>query len=129
MKRALQRAKLQLPFHVAQNGEEAISYLSGESIYADRATYPIPQFVFLDLKMPLMDGFEVLEWIRDQPALAQLKVIVLSSSPEERDRDRALRLGAQRYVIKPPTPEMLQEIMQSVPECRQEPRPAEKLEA
>jgi len=111
MQRAMSKAKLSLPMHVAINGQEAIDYLSGEGKYGDRNIYPIPNHLFLDLKMPLVNGFEVLEWLRDQSSLGNIDVFVLSSSPEERDRDRSQKLGAKAYLVKPPTPEMLLEVL------------------
>jgi CheY-like chemotaxis protein len=114
MERALAKAQLDLPMQVAVNGEQAINYLAGNGKYADRIAYPLPSCVFLDLKLPFVNGFEVLEWIRGQPPLAALPVIVLTSSPEERDRQKARQLGAKSYHIKPPTPPMLIEILKSV---------------
>src|SRR5947208_2644140 len=116
MERAMAKAKIDLPMRVAINGEEAITYLSGQGKYADRAAYPLPACVFLDLKMPFVNGFEVLEWLRVQPALADLSVVVLTSSPEERDRERALQLGAKGYLVKPPAPQMLVEVLQDSPD-------------
>jgi CheY-like chemotaxis protein len=111
MKRAMSKANLDLPLHIATNGEEAIDYLSGVGTYADRQAYPLPDCVFLDLKMPFMSGFDVLEWLREQPSLSDLKVVVLTSSPEDRDRERALELGARGYAVKPPSPQMLLEVL------------------
>src|SRR5947207_8557869 len=102
MARAMAKTGVNLPMHIAQNGEEAIRYLAGDGKYADRRAYPIPCCVFLDLKMPFLSGFEVLEWVRAQPAFSDLPVIVLTSSNEERDRERAFQLGAKGYLIKPP---------------------------
>jgi CheY-like chemotaxis protein len=69
--------------------------------------------VFLDLKLPLKSGHEVLEWIRQQPQFAKLIVIVLTSSNEPVDLNRAYRNGANSYVVKPPTPEQLAELAKS----------------
>ena len=117
MERAMSKAHLELPFQVVVNGEEAISYLGGKGKFADRAAYPLPSCVFLDLKMPFVNGFEVLEWIQTQPSLSGLTTIVLTSSPEERDRQRAQQLGAKGYVVKPPTAQMLLEIVAALPQC------------
>jgi CheY-like chemotaxis protein len=67
--------------------------------------------VFLDIKMPKLDGFEVLRWIRKQGDLATLPVVMLSGSDEPRDLRRAVELGATRYVIKHPPPEVIAELM------------------
>jgi CheY-like chemotaxis protein len=124
MKRAMTKAGLNHPVHVAENGRDAIEYLSGDGPYADRASHPIPHCIFLDLKMPFVNGFEFLEWLRAQPALSHLGVIVLTSSPEESDRQRARELGAKGYIIKPPTPEIITNALKAIPECAPAATPA-----
>ena len=79
--------------------------------FAARENYPLPAIMFLDLKMPFIDGFEVLAWIRSQSCLNNIPVVVLTSSPEERDRQKATELGARAYFIKPPTAESIKEMM------------------
>lgn len=111
MKRALDKAGVNLPVHVARNGQEAIDYLSGSGNFSDRAGFTLPQLLLLDLKMPFVNGFEVLEWVRSQPVLKELPVIVLTSSSEDRDRQRAAELGAKAYFVKPPTREMVLQIL------------------
>jgi CheY-like chemotaxis protein len=117
MERALTKASLSFPMHVANNGREALDYLAGTGKYSDRSAHPLPKCMFLDLKLPFVHGFEVLEWMRSQPTLADISVFVLTSSPEERDRKKALELGAKTYLIKPPTPEMLREVFNTHPDC------------
>jgi len=112
LQRALKKAGITLPYEIADNGEEAIQYLSGVGRFADRNAFPLPEAIFLDLKMPFVSGFEVLEWIRLQPALSGIPVFVLTGSSVERDRQRALALGAKAYLVKPPTPEMLLQLLQ-----------------
>jgi CheY-like chemotaxis protein len=112
MERAMAKAKINLPMQVATNGEDAIHYLSGQGKYADRSAHPLPGCMFLDLKMPFVNGFEVLEWLRIQPGIADLAVVVLTSSPEERDRERAQQLGVKGYLVKPPSPQMLVDVLQ-----------------
>ena len=111
MTRALSKAKLAKPMHVATNGREALEYLGGEGIYSNRADHPLPECIFLDLKLPFVHGFEVMEWLRQQPSLEKINVYVLTSSPEDRDRTRAKELGAKAYLVKPPTPQMLLEVL------------------
>jgi CheY-like chemotaxis protein len=98
---ALRRAGLGHELVVAQDGQEAIDYLSSEGVYADRSEHPLPALVLLDLKMPRMTGFDVLEWLQDRHELRELPAVVLTSSLDESDRERAQRLGAADYVVKP----------------------------
>jgi len=109
MERALSQTRLEVTMHIATNGQEAIDYLSGNGPYGDRAAHPLPALIFLDLKLPFVNGFEVLEWMRSRPALSDIQVLVLTSSPEDRDRQRAQNLGVKAYLVKPPTPQMLLE--------------------
>ncbi len=69
--------------------------------YAIRSEFPLPDLFLLDLKMPRLDGFEVLEWLRWQPSLSPLRVVVLTSSDNIRDINRAYRLGANSFMVKP----------------------------
>jgi len=95
--------RAQLPFNViaVEDGEEAISYLTGGGAYSDFVSCPPPALVLLDLKMPLRDGFEVLEWIRSQEKFRNLPVIVMSSSGQDCDKQHAFRSGATAYLVKP----------------------------
>jgi CheY-like chemotaxis protein len=121
MQRAMSKANIGAPVHVAVNGQEAIDYLSGEGKFSDRTVYPLPHCIFLDLKLPFVHGFEVLEWIRSQPSLQEINVLILTSSGEERDRQRATQLGAKAYLVKPPTAQSLLEVIQHLPECAPQP--------
>lgn len=110
MERAMRKANLSLPMHNVKNGKEAIDYLQAMGKYHDRSAYPMPSIIFLDIKMPLMNGFEVLNWIKTQPSFNNIPVMMLTSSLEETDRQRAEALGAKGFFIKPPMPEKLREI-------------------
>jgi CheY-like chemotaxis protein len=110
MKRALKEARIVNPLHIVEDGQEAKDYLTGAGKFADRASYPLPAVVFLDLKLPLVSGHEVLAWIRQQPELESLVIIVLTSSNEASDLSRSYALGANSYLVKPPTPEQLEEL-------------------
>ncbi|HSU53538.1 MAG TPA: response regulator [Candidatus Dormibacteraeota bacterium] len=101
LRRAFSKAGLSVCVQDVPDGEKAIEYLSGTNSYADRAQFPIPVLLFLDLKMPKINGFEVLEWLRTRSDLPNLKVVVLSSSGLQNDIQKAQALGAHDYRIKP----------------------------
>jgi CheY-like chemotaxis protein len=98
---AFHKAKVANPLHFVRDGLEAISYLAGADQYSNRAEYPLPSLFLLDLKMPRVDGFEVLEWVREQPSLARLRIVILTGSHDVRDVNKAYELGASSYLIKP----------------------------
>jgi len=114
MSRALRKAGLSVHLQIAVDGQEALDYLQGAGKYADRTAFPLPDIVFLDLKLPYVHGFDVLAWLRQQAAFSELAVVVLTSSPLDRDRERAQELGANAYLVKPPDGEMLLEVLRSV---------------
>lgn len=114
MQRLLRKANITVPVQVVTDGKQAVDYLAGADPYQDRSRYPMPDLMFLDLKLPFLHGFEVLRWIREQPHLKQLRVIVLSSSLEDKDREKAQALGAP-YIVKPPSPEILVRAVAGLP--------------
>jgi len=101
LERAFRKAGLGCGLRTVVNGQEAKDYLSGRGGYANRDEHPIPVLVLLDLKMPLLSGFEVLEWMRGHPGLTSLPVVVFTSSPRQEDKARAKELGADEYIEKP----------------------------
>jgi CheY-like chemotaxis protein len=101
IKHAFEKAKIPNPLHVVWNGQEAISYLKGDGKYSNREEYPLPELLLLDLKMPRTNGFEVLKWLRVQPGLSALRVLVLTSSDQIRDVNEAYHLGANSFMVKP----------------------------
>lgn len=101
MRRALREAGVTNPLVVVSNGQEAIAYLNGEGPYAQRGKYPSPCVLVLDLRMPLMDGFEVLTWLQKRRRPKDLQVIILSSSELETDVLQAFELGADAFWVKP----------------------------
>lgn len=111
MRRTLKAVAPQLPAHFVTDGRAALQYLRGSDQFTDREQHPFPSLVFLDLKLPFVHGLDVLAAIRSDPALQSLPVFVLTSSSEDNDRSRAQQLGAQGYLVKPPTPQMLQPIL------------------
>jgi CheY-like chemotaxis protein len=101
IKRAFSQANIPNPLYWVWNGQEAIAYLKGEGKYSNRDEYPLPDLLLLDLKMPRVNGFEVLQWLRSQPSLSALRVLVLTSSDQIRDVNEAYRLGANSFLVKP----------------------------
>ncbi len=114
MTRALKGAQILNPLQVASDGQEAIDYLSGTGKFSDRSQFPVPSIIFLDLKLPYKNGFEVLTWIRGQSHLDLTLVMVLTSSSEDRDIAQCYKLGARTFLVKPPSAGMLLELMLSL---------------
>jgi CheY-like chemotaxis protein len=99
---------------LVKDGAEAMRYINGEGIYADRRIYPPPTLLLLDLKMPGANGFEVLTWIRSQEHLNPLVVVVMSGSRDDGDIHHAYELGANSYLVKPTKFEDLVRMMESL---------------
>lgn len=114
IERALKEALVANPRLRVRDGEEAIAYLKGEGGYGDREKFPLPHLMLLDLKMPRKNGFEVLEWVRRQPGLRRLPVIILTSSREDADINHAYDLGANTYLVKPVQPESLVDMAKAI---------------
>ena len=101
LRRAFQQAKVENPLHVVRDGQEAIDYLAGSGEFSDRSAHPLPYLFILDLKMPRKTGLDVLVWLQEQPELRCLPVLVLSSSAQVGDIEKAYGLGANAFVVKP----------------------------
>ena len=101
IQRAFQKMQLRNRVSVVSDGEEAIDYLSGDGDFSDRTRHPLPMLLLLDLKMPRKSGFDVLSWVRQRPGLKRLVVVVLTSSNQSSDVNRAYDLGANSYLVKP----------------------------
>ena len=101
IKRAFRKVKIDPPMSIVADGDEAIAYLEREGQYADKDKFPSPLLVLLDLKLPRRSGLEVLAWIRQQPKLKHLLVVVLTSSKDNSDLARAYDLGVNSYLVKP----------------------------
>ena len=101
MRTAFKRAGFESSLQEVSNGVEAIAYLTGEGKYGDRNKFPLPTVMLLDLNMPLKTGFDVLEWVRAQPGLRRLAIIVLTASMRTEDVERAYDLGAHSFLVKP----------------------------
>ncbi len=100
-RRTMSQAFIDFPLFVAKDGEETIAYLKGTGKFGNRSEFPVPDLLLLDLVMPEINGFEVLEWIRDQPGLGSLPVVVLTSSETIHDVKLANQLGAHSFLVKP----------------------------
>lgn len=100
LERALSRAGVYSRLHRVGDGRQAVEYLSGTGLFTNREAHPLPSLVLLDLKLPQLDGFEVLSWARSQAELEHLPVFILSSSDMPEDVARARELGAQAYFVK-----------------------------
>ena len=101
MRRAFERTGLDGSLNVVADGQQAIDYLGGKGVYGDRREHPLPAVILLDLKLPLVSGFEVLAWLREQPGLKTLPVVVFSSSDQPEDKAMSSELGANDFVQKP----------------------------
>ena len=109
LRRLLNKAGVKNPVVSCRNGDEAVSFLRVVAANGEKASRPC--LVFLDIKMPKLDGFEVLRWIRKQTTLKTLPVVMLSGSDEPGDMARAAELGATRYLIKHPSPDEIAELL------------------
>jgi len=114
-RRSVRLSGLANPVIVVRDGDEVVAYLSGEGPYADRERHPLPKVLMLDLKMPRKNGFEVLQWIKQQPHLKELLVIVLTNSDLDEDKERSRELGAQSVLAKPCSVEDLKQLAAEFP--------------
>jgi CheY-like chemotaxis protein len=111
MRRALELANLPWSLQLMKDGDEAIEYLSGTGRFVDRNVFPLPALVLLDLVIPGHNGHEVLEWIRGQPDLKTLPVVMLTHSFNTSDAKTAYSLGVNSYLIKPSNVAHMQELL------------------
>lgn len=111
MKLAFEKAGIVSALQLAEDGEMAIDYLAGRGAFADRRLHPLPALVLLDLKLPRVMGMDVLQWIRAQPELDLMIVVVVTSSQHESDIRQAYALRANSYLVKPTNPLRLGEII------------------
>jgi CheY-like chemotaxis protein len=111
--RAIKKVGLKNPVRNARDGQEAINYLSGAGKFGQRADFPLPGLILLDLKLPFVMGLDVLKWIRQNAAFSPI-VIILSSSAGETDIDAAYRLGANAYLVKPSESSKLEDMVRAI---------------
>lgn len=114
VRRAFTKAVLRGTLEVVDDGDKAVAYLSGEGAYANRNRHPLPALILLDLKLPCRSGLEVLGWLRQQPRLKRLPVVVLTTSDENADINTAYDLGANSYLVKPVNFEALLEMVKGL---------------
>lgn len=109
---AFRKARLANPLVVVRDGEEAVDYLQWAALHPHDGKSPLPILILLDLRMPKLDGFEVLKWLRSQPFRDRVSVAVLTSTQTEPDIQRARDLGADSYLVKPPNAEEFVHLVQ-----------------
>src|SRR4029079_5971139 len=91
------------PVQTVSDGDLALSYLKGDGAFANRDRFPLPSILLLDLKMPRVSAFQVMEWLQTQPQFKKLLIIVLSGHNQLREVQGAYKLGAHSFLIKPCT--------------------------
>jgi CheY-like chemotaxis protein len=110
--RAFRKAQVQVPLRFANDGDEALLALGNASADADKPIWPV--VILLDLKLPRRSGFEVLEWIKAHMTLRRVPVVILTSSRESQDLERAYDLGANSYLVKPARSEALLQMVEQI---------------
>ena len=111
---ALKQAAVPVTVRVTRDAAEAIDYLTHSCFASKHLEYPLPQLIILDLKLPRTSGLEVLEWIRSQPILKAIPVVVLSSSTQPEDIRKAYLLGVNSFLVKPPGLDELVEMVRLI---------------
>ena len=99
--RAFKKMSCPVEVRFVNDGTEAIDYMNGAGEHADRTRFPFPTVIFLDIKMPRTNGFQVLTWLKDNEAFKLIPVVMISSSQMQEDIDRSYALGASTYLVKP----------------------------
>ena len=117
MSRAFERAAVPNPLVVVRDGQHVIDYLTGTGDYSQRDKFPMPGLILLDLKMPWMDGFDVLKWIRARSEFDLLPIVVLTSSKLQADIDNSRQLGVYDYRVKPHSFPDLVSLLDDVRKC------------
>ncbi len=116
MRIALKKSELDVALHSVMDGEAALHYLRGTNGFENRKQYPFPDLVLLDLNIPRVHGLKVLKWIREQPALAKLPVVIYTSSEQPKDVAAAQELGANDYQVKPSSIDLISEKLKALVE-------------
>lgn len=110
LRQAMKRAKIEVPLDWITDGQKAIDFFA-EGKFAAEGCNALPTLILLDIKLPYKTGFEVLSWIRHQEHLKDLPVIMLTSSNETIDREKAVRTGANSYLVKPSSIDLLAQML------------------
>ncbi|MBA4149022.1 MAG: response regulator [Verrucomicrobia bacterium] len=113
LSQAIKRAKISVPLEWITDGQQAIDFFAGDKLLTESSN-TLPALVLLDIKLPYKTGFEVLHWIRDQESLKELPVVMLTSSNETVDREKATRYGANSYLVKPSSIDALSQMMKQL---------------
>ena len=116
LERAFRKNNIQNPIIRAKDGLEGLHYLQGSNEYSDREKFPFPDVVILDLKTPRMTGLELLEWIREHPECRVIPTVIMSSSQQDADIEKAYQLGANTYFVKPTNFQDLVDLTASIQE-------------
>ena len=114
LQRAFRANGIDDPIHVVADGIEAIAYLRGDGKFSDREKYEFPSYIISDLKMPVNDGFAILEVLRSKPEWSVVPMIILSGSSDENDIERAYMLCAKAYLVKPASFEELRSLVKKL---------------
>lgn len=114
MDKAFEQAAPGVQLRTVADGQQAVDYLAGRKGYSERAENPLPSLVLLDLKLPVLSGFEVLRWIRQEPQFKSLPVVVFSSSPDVLDKKESDELGANGYMQKPSSAKQFCEVVEQL---------------
>ena len=114
LERAFKRTSIPARLYRVSEGPQALAYLSGDGIYRDRDSYPLPDLVLLDLAMPKMSGVEVLRWIREQSIVRKTKVLIFTSSEKPEDFKTANEIGADGYLLKPTKFDVIKKLVKQI---------------
>lgn len=114
MQRTFVKAGMDRELQIVPDGVEAVNYLTGSGKYGDRGQFPMPLMLLTDLKMPRKTGFQLIHWVRAHPEFKRMPVVVLTVSREDPDIQKAYKLGANSFLIKPPTLQKISALIQNL---------------